>query len=125
MPRPARQQPMTALDYLFMIGGPLAFLLVAVLGVYWIIGPAPPDNPIQLIKDHRVAAGMSQEKVLQILGEPKSVVALPDGGERWEYHHGTADPFVEEDGDLVFSPGGILLSATVSRSPAPVSGAER
>lgn len=107
-----------------MFGGPLAFLAVAVFGVLWIIGPAPPSNPIQLIKDQKVTPGMAQERVIEVLGKPKSVVSLPDGGERWEYHHGTADPFVEEDGDLVFSPGGVLLSATVSRAPAPVQGDE-
>lgn len=119
MGKPART-PMTHLDYLFMIGGPVVFMAFAIFGIYWLIGPAPPMNPVQLVKDGKVEAGMSQQAVLNLLGKPKERVELPDGGERWRYHHGTADPFVEEDADLVFTPGGRLLSASVSKSPIPV-----
>lgn len=116
---------MTFSDYAVMIGGPIAFLLVAVLGILWVLGPAPARNPVELVKKGEVRTGMTRSQVLDLLGAPKSKVPLPDGGEAWKYHHGTSEPFVEEDADLKFDAGGALLGAVVSRTPVPIQETER
>src|SRR3972149_4602703 len=103
--RTQKTQPMAFADYAVMIGGPLAFVLTAVLGIMWILGPAPRPNPIEMVRSGKVHPGMTSEQVQDVLGPPKSKVSQPDGGAVWQYHHGTSEPFVEEEAALAFSPG--------------------
>lgn len=107
--------PPTPLDYAIMIGGPLAFLLFAILGMYWVLGPAPPPNPVKLIKDGAVKAGMTYAEVERVVGPPKSIEVRPDGGITWRYRHGTAEPFVEEDAYVDFGTSGRVINVSVER----------
>jgi hypothetical protein len=104
-----------------MVGGPIVFLLFAVLGILWLLGPAPPPNPVKLIKDGKVQAGMSMAEVQNAVGPPKSIESRSDGGFTWRYRHGTSEPFVEEDAYVDFSSTGRVLSVTVERVTAPVA----
>lgn len=112
------------LDYAFMIGGPLAFLLVAVLGIYWVLGPGSPPNPVKLIKDGAVKVGMTQDDVQTAVGKPKSVEARPDGGITWRYRHGTAEPFVEEDAYVDFGSSERVISTSVERTNVQLPGSQ-
>src|SRR5512132_3716760 len=87
----------TAIDYVFMFGGPILFLAIAFWGILWVLGPVPAPNPITLIKKGEVKVGMSQGQVERVLGEPKSTEPQADGSVNWIYHHGTEEPYVEED----------------------------
>ncbi len=115
----------TAMDYAVMIGGPLAFLLLAVLGILWVLGPGPPPNPVKLIREGAVKNGMSAAEVRRAVGEPKSVVSRPDGGVTWRYRRGTAEPFVEDDAYVDFGASGHVIGVTVERTHVRSPGEEK
>lgn len=97
---------LTRTDYLFLIGGPVAFIAFAILGIFWILGPPPPQNPIKLIKEGEVKVGMSPSQVEAILGRPKEISELPNGGLRYLYVKSADTPFVADEGIVDFSPTG-------------------
>jgi hypothetical protein len=110
---------MSALDYLFMIGGPIAFLLFALLGIYWVLGPGPPPNPVKLIRDGAVTTGMTRKQVLDAVGLPKSEVTNPDGTVTWRFSHGAEEAFVEDDAYVDFGGSGTVINVTVERTHVP------
>lgn len=106
----------TALDYAVLFGGPIAFLAIAVFGTLWLLGPAPPNNPVSLLKKGAVQVGMTPEEVVDQVGRPKSIEPRPAGGFTYRYHRGTAEPFVEEDAYVDFSESGRVVNVTFERT---------
>ncbi len=102
-----RDKPaLTRTDYLFLVGGPLAFLAFAIFSIMWLLGPPAPKNPIKLIKDGDVKVGMSIKEVEAILGQPKEMTVTPDGGLKYLYIKSADTPFVADEGTVEFSPYG-------------------
>jgi hypothetical protein len=112
----------TAVDYVVMIGGPICFLAIAIWGLLWLLGPAPPENPVSLLKQGAVKPGMTREQVLDQVGAPKDLETRPDGGFAFIYHRGTEEPFVEEDAVVTFSPSGLVTRVSFERSAVPIQG---
>ena len=109
----------TAVDYLAMIGGPIAFLAIAIWGILWLLGPAPPPNPVSKLKGGAVRPSMTQRQVVDAVGEPKSIEPRPDGGVDWVYHRGTAEPYVEEDASVTFNAQGSVVRVSFEKSSPP------
>ncbi|MBX3118301.1 MAG: hypothetical protein KF784_04490 [Fimbriimonadaceae bacterium] len=105
-PRNPDKPKLTRTDYYFLIGGPVAFIAFAILGILWILGPPPRQNPIKLIKDGEVRVGMSIGQVEDVLGRPKEISELPDGGLRYLYVRNADTAFVADEGIVEFSPTG-------------------
>lgn len=112
----------TALDYAVLFGGPIAFLAIAILGTLWLLGPAPPKNPVSLLKKGAVAPGMSPDEVVEAVGRPNSVEPRDAGGFTYRYHRGTAEPFVEEDAYVDFSSSERVVSVSFERTPVQPPG---
>jgi hypothetical protein len=104
----------TALDYAVMFGGPLAFLILAILGIMWLLGPPPQPNPVRLLRDGAVRHGMTVVEVERRLGAPKAVLPR-DGGFTYRYQHGSDRPFVEEDGYVDFDLRGMVVGFAVEQ----------
>jgi hypothetical protein len=104
------------IDYAFMIGGPLAFLLIAIFGMKAVIGPIPHPSAVQRIKDGDIKPGTPLNQVLHELGEPKSVTLNPDGTSTVIYIRTVADPDLQiEEGIIQVTQGGEVLTTTVDR----------
>lgn len=105
-----------------MIGGPIAFIAILIWGILFLLGPAPPANPISKLKRGVVKPGMTPRQVVEAVGtEPKSIETRPDGGFTYVYHRGTEEPFVEEDALVAFSAQGFVVNVTFERAPVPVT----
>jgi hypothetical protein len=76
MSQPTRRAP---LDYLWLYGLPVAFVLVAWFGVMRLL---PPDHrsPLQLLHDGAIAVGDDQTKVEQVLHRAPSFIETRAGG---------------------------------------------
>lgn len=103
-------------DYFVMIGLPVAFVAIAFWGIVSLMGPAPPANPVSLLKKGVVKIGMTRDEVIGEVGEPKSIEQSPDGSFAFVYHRGTEEPFVEEDATVMFSSGGLVRRVTFERT---------
>lgn len=125
MPAHRNRSPLgrpTAFDYVVMIGLPIAFLGIAFWGIVSLMGPAPPANPISLLKKGVVKIGMTRDQVVGEVGEPKSIEASPDGSFAFVYHRGTEEPFVEEDATVSFTQEGFVRSVSFQRTAVPLPG---
>ena len=80
MPLRSRLQKLGPVDYAFLFGGPILFLLVAYFGLMAIIGPAPRPNPVALLRSGTVSVGMDADEVVRKLGPPNATEQRPDGG---------------------------------------------
>jgi hypothetical protein len=100
-----------------MIGGPVAFMAIAIWGILWLLGPAPPDSPIQRLRDGRVTPGMTAERAVEILGPPKAVVEREDGSRTLIYQRDSTDPGYQDDGLVEIGAGGFVISTRVERVP--------
>ena len=112
----------TAFDYLVMIGLPIAFLGIAFWGIVSLMGPAPPANPVSLLKKGVVKIGMSRDQVVGHVGEPKSIETSPDGSFAFIYHRGTEEPFVEEDATVSFTQDGFVRGVSFQKTAVPLPG---
>ncbi len=115
----------TLLDYLLMFGAPVAFVVVLVIGVTMIVGPAPVPTPIGKIKQGAVRNGMSVIEVESTLGLPKGREDKPDGGFTYRYQGATAEPWVVEDGYVDFNSDGYVIGTTVERITVRPPGEDR
>ncbi len=106
----------TAIDYVVMIGGPIAFLAIAVWGIFWLLGPGPPKNPVSLLKKGVVKVGMAPAEVIERVGNPKSIEPRTAGGFTYRYHRGTEEPFVEEDAFVDFSESERVVNISFERT---------
>jgi hypothetical protein len=119
MSAPKKESPLgkpTAIDYVVMIGGPVAFLAIAIWGILWMLGPAPPRNPVSLLKKGVVKTGMTPAEVVGQVGQPKSIEPRAGGGFTYRYHRGTAEPFVEEDAYIDFSMNETVVNVSFERT---------
>ncbi len=104
------------IDYVFMIGGPIAFLLVAIFGMKAVIGPIPHPSAVQRIKDGDIKPGTPLTQVLHDLGQPKSVSLNPDGTTTVIYTTTVADPDLQiEEGIIQVTQGGEVLNTSTDR----------
>lgn len=105
-----------------MIGGPLMFIAILIWGIFFLLGPPPPSNPVSRLKRGAVKPGMTMDQVVAAVGsEPKSIEPRPDGGFTYIYHRGTEEPFVEEDALVAFSANGYVISVSFERTTAPTT----
>jgi len=97
---------LTGLDYSVMIGGPLIFVAIAVIGIRALLGGQPVIDPVKMLRDGAVSTGMSEHEVLNKVGQPKATIENKNGGTTFRYQHGTWDTdrstFVEEDAYIDF-----------------------
>ena len=105
-----------------MFGGPLVFLAIAVLGIRMLMGPAPPTQAVQRLRDGAVRTGMSESEVRRLVGEPKGTIEKSDGGYTYRYQRSAWDSsrntFLEEDAYVDFSASGTVTSVVFdSRIP--------
>jgi len=100
--------PLRPIDYAFLIGGPIVFLLIAVLGMRVVVGPIPPPSPVQRIKDGEITQGMSLDDVVKKLGKPKEITTAPSGDSTTVIYTRTV-----ADGDLQIEEGVITLDTTM------------
>jgi hypothetical protein len=112
----------TAFDYLVMIGLPIAFVGIAFWGIVSLMGPAPPANPVSLLKKGVVKIGMTRDQVTSEVGEPKSIESSPDGTFSYVYHRGTEEPFVEEDATVSFNADGFVRGVSFQKTAVPLPG---
>ena len=104
------------IDYAFMIGGPIVFLLIAIFGMKAVIGPIPHPSAVQRIKDGDIKPGTPLTEVLHELGEPKSVTPNPDGTTTIIYTRTVGDPDLQiEEGIIQVTQSGEVLTTTVDR----------
>jgi hypothetical protein len=99
-----------------LYGGPIAFLLLGILLVLWVLGPAPPRNPVDLIRKGMVKQGMNEAQVIAAVGQPKGVEPRDDGGKTFRYRHATTEPFVEEDAYVDLNRDGYVIGTTIERT---------
>lgn len=123
-PRTTADKP-TWLDYLLMFGAPIAFVVVLVVGVAMIVGPAPSPTPVGLIKQGVIRNGMSVVEVESRLGPPKGREDKPDGGFAYQYQGATPEPWVVEDGYVDFNSDGYVIGTTVERITVRPPGEDR
>lgn len=115
-PDKARLPKLQPIDYLFMIGGPILFLVVAFFGMRAVIGPVPRPSAVQRIKDGEIKPGTPVSQVLHELGTPQSVSTNPDGSTTLIYTRTVADPDLQvEEGIVQVTQSGEVLSTTVDR----------
>ena len=107
--------PLRPIDYGFLIGGPLVFLLIAVFGMRAIVGPIPQPSPVQRIKDGEITSGMGYDEVLRKLGKPKEITTAATGDSTTVIYTRTV-----ADGDLQIEEGVITFDATMRVQEAHV-----
>lgn len=110
---------LTWYDYLFMIGGPVAFVLVAVIGVLWILGPALETHPVDQVERGEVVSGMSKEQVRSRLGVPDAISLEGAGNEVWRYSKPAAEMFMMKDARITFSPSGRVSAVSIEEFRPP------
>ena len=113
------------IDYAFMIGGPVAFVLLMVVCWSFLIGPRPPMNPISLLKGGKVRVGMSVSEVESTVGSPKYTTTNPDGSEAFHYQGSQWEPsrkvVLGEDATVNFDASGRVSSLSFnSEEPPPL-----
>ncbi|MFQ3588370.1 MAG: hypothetical protein SNJ74_10775 [Fimbriimonadaceae bacterium] len=115
-PRPDSPfEPPTKLDYAVLYGGPIAFLVVAVLGLSWLLGPAPRPNPVEEIRRGNVRVGMTFLQVEKRLGQPNEIVELPDGAFEYTYRRTSVEDlrrsggFTQDEGIVTFDANGRVV----------------
>jgi hypothetical protein len=121
----AKVQRLQAVDYLFMIGLPLLFLLVVAFGMRAIIGPIPQPSAVQRIKDGEIKPGMTWSQVRKRIGDPKEITQNLDGTATLTYLRTTLDGELSvEEGIVVIGPANTVVSTRVERQrpdPQPTS----
>jgi hypothetical protein len=124
---PTPKPKLLPIDWVVLIGGPAAFLLIAYFGITAFLGPAPPPNPIAAIRDQKVKVGQSWSEASQHLGQPITRVDYPDGSfllrfTRTDWTSVTKDrnaTLMQDDGIVEVGPDGRVRSARVERIPVP------
>ena len=115
-PPPPKLAP---LDYAFMIGGPILFLLIAIFGMRAVIGPIPQPSPVQRIKDEEIKPGMTLSDVLHRLGKPKDIQTRDDGSQELIYTRTVSDgELTLEEGVIDFGTSGTVVGTHVDRQTA-------
>ncbi|MGV3618108.1 MAG: hypothetical protein ACO1SV_22510 [Fimbriimonas sp.] len=111
MPRAKLDKP-KPIDYAVMFGGPILFLLIAFFGIRTFVGPPPPVQVVQRLRDGAVKVGMTEAEVLATVGEPKGTIEKSDGGFTYRYQRSAWDSarstFLEEDAYIEFSSSGTV-----------------
>lgn len=106
-----------------MFGGPLLFLVIAIVGIRSLLGVGAPDA-MTLLREGAVKVGMTEREVVRAVGEPRVVVEKETGGFTYRYHRGAWDVqrnvFREEDADVEFSPGGRVSSISFHETVPPL-----
>lgn len=102
-----------------MIGGPVAFLLVAITGVVWILGPALETHAVDRVERGEIVSGMSKELVRSRLGVPDAISLDELGNEVWRYSKPAAEMFVMKDARVSFSPAGRVSGVSVEEFRPP------
>ena len=101
-----KRQKLGLIDYSVMIGGPVVFILIAVVGIGSLLGTQEITNPISKLKSGEVKIGMDESEVLKRVGQPKSTTDNSSGGLTYRYEHGLWDTerktFMEEDAYIDF-----------------------
>lgn len=125
--RVRNREPLKPIDYAVMFGGPVLFLLFAAALVFWVLGPAPPDNPVRKIREGAVVVGMTTREVERAVGPPWQIVAREDGGATYLYRFSgfdvqTTQP-LEEDASVEFDGAGRVRSVTTDRQVPPTPSA--
>ena len=116
-PKLPKLQPV---DYAVMFGGPILFLIVAVLGIRALLGPAPQVDPIRAIRNEEIRSGMSRNEVLDKLGAPSQ-----DTGTTLTYRRTVWDEnrkeFAQDEGTIELDGSERVISTKVERlqPPAP------
>lgn len=118
------KEPLQPIDYAFMIGGPIVFLLIAWIGVMQLLGPAPAENPVAKLRRDVVKAGMPEAKVIELVGPPKGIEPLSNGGYSFRYQRSgwnqEQKTLQEEDAYVDFTASGTVSSVNFdSREPLP------
>jgi hypothetical protein len=113
MPRSAK---LTPIDWVVMIGGPLAFLLIAYFWLTALLGPPVPPNPIGKLRAGVVRMGMTAEQVERTIGPPREITTRADGGFTYRYYRGTAEPFVEDEAYVEFGGSGVVTGLSFERT---------
>jgi hypothetical protein len=121
-PPPTRDKP-AAVDYAVMFGGPAVFLAIVYFGMTSLIGPPPPPNPVDRLREGAVRPGMTEGQVLRNVGRPKGIMDGSDGY-TYRYQRSSWDPqrrlFVEEDAYVDFDDSGRVARISFdSRVPTP------
>jgi hypothetical protein len=110
------------MDYGFLIGGPIAFFLVAFFGLRAVVGPIPQVSAVQRIKDGEITSGMTTVQVLNKLGPPKEYKSNPDGSSTIIYTRTVADgDLTLEEGVVTTGPAGTVLETHVDRPAKPAA----
>lgn len=126
-PPPARRQTKYGPgDYAFLIGMPILFLIIAVLGVRSILGPVPTPHPVEQLREGFVVTGLSESAIRARLGAPTQEFSREDGSTVLRYSRGVWDTnrrtFVQEDADVVLSAEGIAVRVQFDSSTPPIPG---
>lgn len=124
----AQRSKLKLIDYVVMIGGPLAFLLIFWLGVRMIMGPITEPSPVKKLRDGEIAIGTPMAEVEKELGRPNQVVELPDGGFRFVYTRTVFEEQTRSDSldeaVVEFTPTGRVQSIRFDRSTPPATPAQ-
>lgn len=122
-PRP--KEPLTPLDYTFMIGGPILFFVIAWFGVMSLLGPGPAENPVQKLRREVVKPGMTESQVIREVGEPKSIEETATGGYSFRYQRSGWDSDAkqarEEDAFVDFDANGRVVNITFDSRVPPTA----
>jgi hypothetical protein len=118
-----RLRNLAPIDYAFLFGGPILFLLVAYFGLMAVIGPAPRPNPVRLLRNGAIPIGADADRVLHDLGPPNATEQKEDGSLVLHYLRTSMDSgTVSSDEALVdVSPDGHVTGIRFDRSTPPVA----
>jgi hypothetical protein len=121
-PPTRRFRKLGPVDYAFLIGGPIAFFLIAFFGLRAVVGPIPQSSAVQRIKDGEITPGMTTAQVLNKLGAPKNLETKADGSATIIYTRTVAEgDLVLEEGVVTVSPSGTVLETHVDRPAKPAA----
>lgn len=117
------RQKLGPVDYAFMIGGPLLFILIFWLGVRMILGPVPESSPVNKLRDGKIAIGATMDAVQKELGRPSRTQFLEDGSTLFVYTRTVYEASTRSDSldeaVVEFTPGGRVMNIRFERSTPP------
>lgn len=117
------------LDYAFLFGMPVLFLLVAWFGLTSLLPKGPPPDPVKILRSGAVRAGMGPAEVRRLVGLPKATVDLGDGAFEYVYRRTIYDNDVSMDDAFVeFTSDArvrVVRFERVAGPPVPAEGVRR
>ncbi len=118
-----KREKLKPIDYAFMFGGPLVFLLIFWIGVRGIVGPIPEASPVKKLRDGVIQVGAKADDVRKELGRPNESIELEDGSFKLIY---TRTVFDQETGSdsldeatVEISPTGRVIRINFDRTEPP------